>query len=172
MVPVYYILTTAEASSNLARYDGIHYGYRSANADDLESAYKLSRTEGFGPEVKRRILLGTFVLSSGYYDAYYGKAQKTRRLVSEKTSELFEDYDLIFSPTAPHTAFPLDQNQEDPTTAYLEDIFTVHANITGIPSISVPLAKHSNGLPLGMQFSAPKYQEAELLRFVETLVHN
>lgn len=172
MVPVYYILTTAEASSNLARYDGIHYGYRSENAHDLESAYKLSRTEGFGPEVKRRILLGTFVLSSGYYDAYYGKAQKTRRLVTDKTTELFKDYDLIFSPTTPHTAFPLDQTQEDPTSAYLEDIFTVHANITGIPSISVPLAKHSNGLPLGMQFSAPKYQEAELLRFVETLVHN
>lgn len=172
MVPVYYILTTAEASSNLARYDGIHYGYRSENAHDLESAYKLSRTEGFGPEVKRRILLGTFVLSSGYYDAYYGKAQKTRRLVTDKTTELFKDYDLIFSPTTPHTAFPLDQTQEDPTNAYLEDIFTVHANITGIPSISVPLAKHSNGLPLGMQFSAPKYKEAELLRFVETLVHN
>ncbi len=172
MVPVYYILTTAEASSNLARYDGIHYGYRSDNASNLESTYKLSRTEGFGPEVKRRILLGTFVLSSGYYDAYYGKAQKTRRLVSEKTDELFQDYDLIFSPTTPHTAFPIDQVNDDPTQAYLEDIFTVHANITGIPSISVPLAKHSNGLPLGMQFSAAKYQEAELLQFVQTLVHN
>lgn len=172
MVPVYYILTTAEASSNLARYDGIHYGYRSANAHDLESTYKLSRTEGFGPEVKRRILLGTFVLSSGYYDAYYGKAQKTRRLVVEKTDALFKDYDLIFSPTTPHTAFALDQEQNDPTQAYLEDIFTVHANIAGIPSISLPLATHSNGLPLGMQFSAAKYQEADLLRFVETLVHN
>ncbi len=172
MVPVYYILTTAEASSNLARYDGIHFGYRSENAHDLESTYKLSRTEGFGPEVKRRILLGTFVLSSGYYDAYYGKAQKTRRLVLEKTEELFKDFDLIFSPTTPHTAFPIDQNQEDPTKAYLEDIFTVHANIAGIPAISVPMAQHSNGLPLGMQFSAAKYQEAELLRFVQTLVHN
>lgn len=172
MVPVYYILTTAEASSNLARYDGIHYGYRSENAEDLESTYKLSRTEGFGPEVKRRILLGTFVLSSGYYDAYYGKAQKVRRLVVEKTESLFKDYDLIFSPTTPHTAFPLDQVESDPTTAYLEDIFTVHANIAGIPSISLPLAEHKNGLPLGMQFSSAKYEEASLLRFVQTLVHN
>lgn len=172
MVPVYYILTTAEASSNLARYDGIHYGYRSGNANDLESTYKLSRTEGFGPEVKRRILLGTFVLSSGYYDAYYSKAQKARRIVLDKTNELFKDYDLIFSPTTPHTAFPISQKEDDPTQAYLEDIFTVHANITGIPAISIPSATHSNGLPLGMQFSAPKYQEAELLQFVQTLVHN
>lgn len=172
MVPVYYILTTAEASSNLARYDGIHYGYRSANAHDLESTYKLSRTEGFGPEVKRRILLGTFVLSSGYYDAYYGKAQKVRRLVVEKTEALFADYDFIFSPTSPHTAFPIDQVESDPTTAYLEDIFTVHANIAGLPSISLPIAKHSNGLPLGMQLTAAKYAEADLLEFAQTLVHN
>lgn len=172
LVPVYYILTTAEASSNLARYDGIHYGYRSENAENLESTYTKSRTEGFGPEVKRRILLGTFVLSSGYYDAYYIKAQKVRRLVVEKTEELFKDYDFIFSPTTPHTAFPIDQKETDPTQAYLEDIFTVHANISGTPAISLPLAKHSNGLPLGMQFSAAKYQEAELLRFIETLVHN
>lgn len=172
MVPVYYILTTAEASSNLARYDGIHYGYRSENAHDLESTYKLSRTEGFGPEVKRRILLGTFVLSSGYYDAYYGKAQKVRRMVVDKTAELFKDYDLIFSPTTPHTAFAIDQEESDPTAAYLEDIFTVHANIAGIPSISVPMAEHENGLPLGMQFTAAKYAEADLLHFVQTLVHN
>lgn len=172
MVPVYYILTTAEASSNLARYDGIHYGYRSANAHDLESTYKLSRTEGFGPEVKRRILLGTFVLSSGYYDAYYGKAQKVRRMVVEKTEALFADYDFIFSPTSPHTAFPIDQVESDPTTAYLEDIFTVHANIAGLPSISLPIAKHSNGLPLGMQLTAAKYAEADLLEFAQTLVHN
>lgn len=172
MVPVYYILTTAEASSNLARYDGIHYGYRSANAHDLESTYKLSRTEGFGPEVKRRILLGTFVLSSGYYDAYYGKAQKVRRMVVEKTEALFAEYDFIFSPTSPHTAFPINQVENDPTTAYLEDIFTVHANIAGLPSISLPLAQHSNGLPLGMQFTAAKYAEADLLEFAQTLVHN
>ncbi len=172
MVPVYYILTTAEASSNLARYDGIHFGYRSENAHDLESTYKLSRTEGFGPEVKRRILLGTFVLSSGYYDAYYGKAQKARRLVQDKTNEIFEDFDLIFSPTTPHTAFRIDQVESDPTQMYLEDIFTVHANITGCPSISLPLAKHENGLPLGMQFTAQRFKEAELLAFAQTLVHN
>ncbi len=172
MVPVYYILTTAEASSNLARYDGIHFGYRSENAHDLESTYKLSRTEGFGPEVKRRILLGTFVLSSGYYDAYYGKAQKARRLVLDKTEEIFSEYDFIFSPTTPHTAFLSDQEQSDPTQAYLEDIFTVHANITGCPSISLPLSKHENGLPLGMQFTAARFKDAELLALAKTLVHN
>lgn len=172
LVPTYYILSTAEASSNLARYDGIHFGYRSPNAHDLESTYKLSRTEGFGTEVKRRILLGTFVLSSGYYDAYYGKAQKTRRLVSDKTNEIFQDYDFIFSPTTPHTPFPLNQVESDPTQMYLEDIFTVHANITGCPSISLPLAQHKNGLPLGMQFTAAKYEEADLLQFAHTLVNN
>ena len=172
MVPVYYILTTAEASSNLARYDGIHFGYRSENAHDLESTYKLSRTEGFGTEVKRRILLGTFVLSSGYYDAYYGKAQKARRLVQDKTNEIFDEFDFIFSPTTPHTAFRIDQVESDPTQMYLEDIFTVHANITGCPSISLPLSKHDNGLPLGMQFTAPRFKEAELLSFVKTIVHN
>ena len=172
LVPTYYILSTAEASSNLARYDGIHFGYRSPNAHDLESTYKLSRTEGFGPEVKRRILLGTFVLSSGYYDAYYGKAQKTRRLVTDKTNEIFQDYDFIFSPTTPHTPFPINQVESDPTQMYLEDIFTVHANITGCPSISLPLAQHKNGLPLGMQFTAAKYEEADLLQFAQTLVNN
>jgi len=170
LVPTYYILSTAEASSNLARYDGIHFGYRSPNAHDLESTYKLSRTEGFGPEVKRRILLGTFVLSSGYYDAYYTKAQKARRLVSDKTTEIFQDYDFIFSPTTPHTAFPINQVESDPTQMYLEDIFTVHANLTGCPSISLPLAQHKNGLPLGMQFTAAKYDDADLLQFAKTLV--
>lgn len=172
LVPTYYILSTAEASSNLARYDGIHFGYRSPNAHDLESTYKLSRTEGFGTEVKRRILLGTFVLSSGYYEAYYGKAQKARRLVTDKTNEIFADYDFIFSPTTPHTAFPINQVESDPTQMYLEDIFTVHANITGCPSISLPLAQHKNGLPLGMQFTAAKYEEADLLSFAQTIVNN
>lgn len=171
LVPIYYILTTAEASSNLARYDGIHYGYRSENAENLETTYTRSRTEGFGEEVKRRILLGTFVLSSGYYDAYYGKAQKARRLVFDKTLEVFESFDFLFSPTSPHTAFPIDQKESDPTVAYLEDIFTVHANITGCPSISLPLEKHSNGLPLGMQFTAAKYKESDLLAFAKTFVH-
>jgi aspartyl-tRNA(Asn)/glutamyl-tRNA(Gln) amidotransferase subunit A len=172
LVPIYYILSTAEASSNLARYDGIHYGYRSEKAHDLESTYKLSRTEGFGTEVKRRILLGTFVLSSGFYDAYYGKAQKARRLVMEKTTAIFEDFDYIISPTTPHTAFPISQKESDPTQMYLEDIFTVHANITGCPSLSLPLLQHSNGLPLGMQFTAARFEDADLLSFARTLVHN
>lgn len=170
LVPIYYILATAEASSNLARYDGIHYGYRSPQAHDLESTYKLSRTEGFGPEVKRRILLGTFVLSSGYYEAYYGKAQKARRLVTEQSEALLKDYDFIISPTTPHPAFPLDQKAQDPTQAYLEDIFTVHANITGLPAVSLPLMKHSSGLPLGLQLTGRRFDEASLLHFAESLM--
>lgn len=172
LVPVYYILSTAEASSNLARYDGIHAGYRSENAHDLESTYKLSRTEGFGPEVKRRILLGTFVLSSGYYDAYYGKAQKARRLVSDKTKDIFKEYDFILSPTTPHPAFDIKQEVNDPTKMYLEDIFTVHANITGIPSISLPLFKNSKKLPFGMQFSASSFEDAKLLDFARSFINN
>ena len=172
LVPTYYILTTAEASSNLARYDGIHFGYRSENAHDLESTYKLSRTEGFGTEVKRRILLGTFVLSSGYYDAYYGKAQKARRLVSDKTKTLFEEYDFLLSPTTPHPAFDIKQEHADPTTMYLEDIFTVHANITGIPSVSLPLFENSEKLPFGMQLSANSFEDAKLLSFARNFVNN
>lgn len=172
LVPVYYILSTAEASSNLARYDGIHAGYRSENAHDLESTYKLSRTEGFGPEVKRRILLGTFVLSSGYYDAYYGKAQKARRLVSDKTKDIFKEYDFILSPTTPHPAFDIKEEVSDPTKMYLEDIFTVHANITGIPSISLPLFKNSKKLPFGMQFSAASFEDAKLLDFAQSFINN
>lgn len=172
LVPIYYILSTAEASSNLARYDGVHYGYRSEAAHDLESTYKLSRTEGFGAEVKRRILLGTFVLSSGYYEAYYGKAQKARRLLKERTEDIFKEYDYILSPTTPHPAFDLSQEESDPTKMYLEDIFTVHANICGLPSISLPLFKAESGLPFGMQFSAPAFKDAQLLSFAENLFHN
>jgi aspartyl-tRNA(Asn)/glutamyl-tRNA(Gln) amidotransferase subunit A len=172
LVPTYYILTTAEASSNLARYDGIHFGYRSENAHDLESTYKLSRTEGFGAEVKRRILLGTFVLSSGYYEAYYGQAQKARRLVSDKTNELFKDFDFLLSPTTPHAAFDIKQENADPTTMYLEDIFTVHANITGIPSVSLPLFENKEKLPFGIQFSANSFEEAKLLSFARNFVNN
>src|SRR5690606_7728735 len=157
--------TTAEASSNLARYDGIHFGYRSPNATDLESTYKLSRTEGFGTEVKRRILLGTFVLSSGYYEAYYGQAQKARMLIKQETDQVFEDFDLMLSPTAPHTAFEIGKKQTDPTVMYLEDIFTVQANICGIPAVSLPLGQHSNGLPYGIQLMAPAFSEKKLLQF-------
>ncbi len=162
MIPVYYVLTTAEASSNLSRFDGIHYGYRSKNATDLESTYKLSRSEGFGKEVQRRIMLGTFVLSAGYYDAYYAKGQKVRRLIRDKTLEILSKYDFILTPTTPGTAFEFGKNSEDPIKMYLEDIFTVQAPIAGVPAISVPCGLHSNGLPMGIQLMAGNFEEAKL----------
>jgi aspartyl-tRNA(Asn)/glutamyl-tRNA(Gln) amidotransferase subunit A len=161
LVPTYYVLTTAEASSNLSRFDGMRYGYRSDKAHDLESTYKLSRTEGFGAEVKRRIMLGTFVLSAGYYDAYYGKGQKVRRLVSDKVDEIFRENDFIISPTTPDVAFKFGANTDDPIKMYLEDIYTVMANITGIPAISFPIGSNSEGLPFSMQVMAPKFKESE-----------
>jgi aspartyl-tRNA(Asn)/glutamyl-tRNA(Gln) amidotransferase subunit A len=170
MVPCYYILTTAEASSNLARYDGVHFGYRSPNAVDLESTYKLSRTEGFGEEVKRRIMLGTFVLSSGYYDAYYTKAQKVRRLIKEHTDAIFSEVDYILMPTTPSTAFKRGIENTDPTVAYLEDIFTVHANLAGVPAISLPMWKDNQGLPIGVQLMASSHQEDALLSFSKHLM--
>ncbi len=170
LVPTYYVLTTAEASSNLARYDGITYGYRSKNASDLESVYKKSRSEGFGAEVKRRIMLGTFVLSSGYYDAYYSKAQSVRRLLKNKTTEILNNYDFILLPTTPGTAFEFGQKSADPIAMYLEDIFTVQANITGLPAISLPMGKHSNGLPFGVQIIAKSFAESELLCFSKQLM--
>jgi aspartyl-tRNA(Asn)/glutamyl-tRNA(Gln) amidotransferase subunit A len=172
LVPIYYLLTTAEASSNLARFDGIHFGYRSPNATDLESAYKKSRTEGFGAEVKRRIMLGTFVLSSGYYDAYYGKAQKARRLVKQKTLEALEKVDFLLTPTSPHTAFPLGQEIKDPTVMYLEDVFTVQANITGIPAVALPTWVHSNGLPFGIQLMGRPFEDDALLTFSREILNN
>jgi aspartyl-tRNA(Asn)/glutamyl-tRNA(Gln) amidotransferase subunit A len=171
LVPTYYVITTAEASSNLARYDGIHYGYRSGEAHDLESTYKLSRTEGFGKEVQRRIMLGTFVLSSGYYDAYFGRGQKVRRFITNKVEELFEEFDLIATPTTPHTAFDKGVEYDDPTVMYLEDIFTVLANIAGICAVTLPLGQHSNGLPFGMQFMGPRFKDGELLDFSEELMN-
>lgn len=165
LVPTYYVLTTAEASSNLARFDGVHFGYRSEKADSLETTYKKSRTEGFGTEVKRRIMLGTFVLSSGYYDAYYTKAQRVRGLIAKRTEEILSNYDYIITPTTPHTAFEIGRESSDPTVAYLEDIFTVHANITGQPAISIPKGKHSNGLPIGIQLMAGKFNDAALFSF-------
>jgi len=169
LVPTYYVLTTAEASSNLARFDGINFGYRSPNAFDLESTYKKSRSEGFGEEVKRRIMLGTFVLSAGYYDAYYSKGQKVRKLLQNKVNEIFSAYDLILSPTTPGTAFEFGQKGADPIAMYLEDIFTVLANITGHPAISIPAGKHSNGLPFGIQFTAKSFADAELMAFAKQL---
>jgi len=167
LVPAYYILAMAEASSNLARYDGVHYGYRSPNATDLESTYKLSRSEGFGKEVKRRIMLGTFVLSAGYYDAYYAKAQKVRRLIKEQTQKILQEYDFILCPTAPEPAFPIGKKEKDPVVTYLHDIFTVQASLAGLPAISLPTGNNSKGLPLGLQLLAGGFAEQELLNFSE-----
>jgi len=165
LVPAYYILAMAEASSNLARYDGVHYGYRSPAATDLQSTYKKSRSEGFGKEVKRRIMLGTFVLSAGYYDAYYAKAQKARRLIRQKTEEILSEYDFILTPTAPEPAFTIGEGAQDPVISYLADIFTVQASLAGIPAISLPMGNNSKGLPLGLQLLANKFEEQELLNF-------
>jgi len=162
LVPTYYVLTTAEASSNLARYDGVHFGYRSPSAYDMESVYVKSRSEGFGIEVKRRIMTGTFVLSAGYIDQYYGKGQKVRRLIYDKTMEIFSEYDFILTPTTPHVAFEHGSKGDDPIKMYLEDIYTVHANIAGIPAISLPLFKNEKGLPFGMQFMANKFEEKKM----------
>jgi aspartyl-tRNA(Asn)/glutamyl-tRNA(Gln) amidotransferase subunit A len=165
LVPAYYILAMAEASSNLSRYDGVHYGYRSASADTLLSTCKLSRSEGFGKEVKRRIMLGTFVLSAGYYDAYFAKAQKVRRLIREKTDAILKEYDFILLPTAPEPAFSLGKNEKDPVVTYLADIFTVQASLTGAPAISIPTGNNSKGLPLGLQLITRHFDEQQLLDF-------
>jgi aspartyl-tRNA(Asn)/glutamyl-tRNA(Gln) amidotransferase subunit A len=164
MVPTYYVLTTAEASSNLARFDGVHYGYRSNEAKGVEDTYVRSRTEGFGPEVKRRIMAGTFVLSHGYYDAFYTKGMKVRRVLRNKTDEILKEFDFILLPTTPSTAFALN-DVKDPIQMYLQDIFTVHANLTGNPAISLPLGSHSNGMPFGIQVMADHFKEKEMFGF-------
>jgi len=167
LVPIYYILTTAEASSNLARFDGVHAGFRHPDSTDLESVYKKSRSEGFGVEVQRRIMLGTFVLSSGYYDAYFGKAQAARRLVQEWTEKMLKEYDLILCPTAPTTAFEIGREVSDPTVNYLEDIFTVQANIAGIPAVSIPMGVHPNGLPMGLQLMGAEGADMDVLAMAQ-----
>ena len=164
-LPTYYVLTTAEASTNLSRFDGVRFGYRSPHATDVESLYKKSRTEGFGPEVKRRILLGTFVLSASYYDAYFTKAQKVRRLIKEQSEALLANYDFIISPTAPTTAFEIGSFGEDVMQAYLSDLFTVQASVAGLPAISIPTGMDTDGLPIGMQVMAGAFEEAKLLAF-------
>jgi aspartyl-tRNA(Asn)/glutamyl-tRNA(Gln) amidotransferase subunit A len=163
IVPTYYVLTTAEASSNLSRYDGIRYGHQNKNTKDLEHFYAQNRTEGFGKEVQRRILLGTFVLSTGYYDAYFTKAQQVRRILLDQTSQLFEDIDLLISPVSPETAFKLGEKTSDPLQMYLADIYTVFANLTGVPGISIPLFEHSNGLPFSLQIMTNHFNEELLL---------
>ncbi len=168
MVPTYYVLTTAEASSNLSRFDGVHYGYRSENAQGVEQTYKKSRTEGFGPEVQRRIMAGTFVLSHGYYDAYYTKGQKVRRVLQDKTDAILSEYDFILTPTTPTTAFDLNA-VTDPISMYLQDIYTVHANLSGNPAISLPIGTHSNTLPFGIQLMANHFEEQALFNFARVL---
>lgn len=170
ILPAYYILTTAEASSNLSRYDGVKYGYRTSSAKDLESLYKKTRTEGFGAEVKRRIMLGTFVLSAGFYDAYYTKAQKIRRLIKEQTEKILSEYDFLVIPTTPTTAFKIGENTADPLAMYLADLFTVQANLSGIPAISIPNGKDSQGLPIGLQIMARSFDEQNLLAFSKVLL--
>lgn len=168
MVPTYYVLTTAEASSNLSRFDGVHYGYQAKNAAGVEETYKASRSEGFGMEVKRRIMAGTFVLSHGYYDAYYTKGQQVRRVLQDKTKEIFKDFDFIITPTTPSSAFDL-ASVKDPIQMYLQDIFTVHANLTGNPAISIPFGKDEENLPFGLQVMAKPFAEREMLNFTAYL---
>lgn len=165
ILPTYYILTTAEASSNLSRFDGVKYGYRSPKARNLESMYKLTRSEGFGEEVKRRIMLGTFVLSASYYDAYFTKAQKVRRLIKEYTENLLNEFDYIIMPTTPSTAFKFGEHSGDPVAMYLEDLFTVQASVSGVPAISLPNGKDKTGMPIGLQVIANSFKEAELYAF-------
>jgi aspartyl-tRNA(Asn)/glutamyl-tRNA(Gln) amidotransferase subunit A len=163
-IATYYILTTAEASSNLARYDGARYGYRSENSTSLLEMYKSSRSEAFGSEVKRRIMLGTYVLSAGYYDAYYRKAQKVRRFIKNDFDEAFKKVDIILTPTSPSPAFKLGEKTSDPLEMYLMDIYTTSTNLAGIPGISVPAAMSSEGLPIGLQLLANQFNEPDLLK--------
>jgi aspartyl-tRNA(Asn)/glutamyl-tRNA(Gln) amidotransferase subunit A len=168
LIPAYYVLTTAEASTNLSRYDGVRFGYRNAEAKDLHETYTKSRTEGFSTEVKKRIMLGTFVLSAGYFDAYYAKAQKVRRLIQEKTQAIFQEYDLILLPASPTPAWNIGESMADPMAMYLADIFTVYANMVGIPAIALPIGESQDGLPIGIQFMAEKFKEKELLAFAKS----
>ncbi len=171
IVPAYYILTTAEASSNLSRFDGVRYGYRTKDQNaGFPEFYQETRSEGFGKEVKRRILLGTFVLSSGYYDAYFSKAQKVRKILTERTNVIFNEFDIILSPTAPTTAFKSGEKSSDPVAMYLADLYTVYANLVGIPAISLPLFTHTNGMPFGVQAMTNQFRELSLLRFSNELM--
>lgn len=170
IVPAYYVLTTAEASSNLSRYDGVKYGHRTPQKNvDLARLYKLSRSEGFGKEVKRRILLGTFVLSEGFYDAYFTQAQKVRRLLVEKTNEIFKEFDAIILPTVPAPAYKIGE-KKDAVEIYLADIYTVYANLAGLPAISLPLFKNKQGLPFGLQVMTPQHDELTLLRLSKSIM--
>ncbi|HPI37995.1 MAG TPA: Asp-tRNA(Asn)/Glu-tRNA(Gln) amidotransferase subunit GatA [Ignavibacteriaceae bacterium] len=168
-IAAYYILSTAEASSNLARFDGARYGYRSDESGSLEDMYVNSRTEGFGKEVKRRIMLGTYVLSSGYYDAYYLKAQKVRRIIKQDYDNAFKEIDMILSPTTPTTAFKIGEKTDDPLPMYLSDVYTTSANLAGIPGINIPIGKDEAGLPIGMQLLADQFNEFKLLQLSKVI---
>lgn len=171
-IATYYILTTAEASSNLARYDGVKYGFRSEQSGTLQDMYKNTRSEGFGAEVKRRIMLGTYVLSAGYYDAYYKKAQQVRRLIKEDFEKAFSQVDIIISPVTPTTAFKIGEKTTDPLEMYLSDIYTISANLAGIPGLSIPIGKDKLGLPIGMQLMAGHFQESKLLQLGKHIEHS
>ncbi|MBX9734767.1 MAG: Asp-tRNA(Asn)/Glu-tRNA(Gln) amidotransferase subunit GatA, partial [Chitinophagaceae bacterium] len=171
VVPTYYVLTTAEASSNLSRFDGVRFGHRTKKEGlDLTEMYKASRGEGFGEEVKRRILLGTFVLSEGFFDAYFTKAQQVRQLLKQQTDIIFADYDCIISPTVPAPAFKLGEKISDPIEMFLADIFTVYPNLVGIPAVSIPLYKHENGMPFGLQLMTAAFDEVTLLQLSQSLM--
>jgi len=174
-IATYYILATAEASSNLARYDGARYGFRAKGVDDLTDMYVESRSQGFGAEVKRRIMLGTYVLSAGYYDAYYRKGQKVRRLIQEDFHNAFQEVDVLITPTSPTTAFRAGEKTDDPLQMYLSDIYTTSANLAGIPGISLPCGADKQGLPIGLQILGKQFDEGRILRvadFLETVHEN
>ena len=171
IVPAYYVLTTAEASSNLGRYDGVRFGHQSDGPfDDLTDYYQRNRSEGFGPEVKRRIMLGSFVLSAGYYDAYFTKAQQVRQLICQQTKAILSQYDAILMPVSPGTAFPLGEKMNDPVAMYLADIYTVFANLAGLPAMALPLFTHPNGMPFGIQLHTNGWQELLLHQISETVM--
>ena len=171
-LPTYYIIAPAEASSNLARYDGVKYGYRASDANNLDHMYELTRSEGFGTEVKRRILIGTYVLSAGYYDAYYLKAQKVRKLIANDFAEAFKECDFILTPTTPSAAFPLGEKEDDPIKMYLNDIFTVPASLAGLPGISIPFGTDKDNLPLGVQLLSKHFNEQEIFNASYALEKN
>ena len=162
-IPCYYVIAPAEASSNLSRFDGVRYGYRSKDSDTLIDMYNNTRSQGFGNEVKRRIMIGTYVLSAGYYDAYYRKAQRIRRMISEDFSSAFKQCDYILGPTTPTTAFELNSKVDDPVAMYLNDIYTISANLAGLPGISTPCGFDAQGLPIGLQLIGNYFDEAGLL---------
>jgi aspartyl-tRNA(Asn)/glutamyl-tRNA(Gln) amidotransferase subunit A len=167
-VPTYYVVAPAECSSNLARFDGVRYGYRCEAPKDLLDLYKRSRSEGFGAEVKRRIMIGTYVLSAGYYDAYYLKAQRLRHLIADDFNRAFEKVDLIMGPTSPTTAFRIGERSDDPVTMYLSDIYTIATNLAGLPGISVPVAA-AGEMPVGLQIIGNYFEEGKLLNVAHRL---